>query len=182
MSKSIGLYLHIPFCKSKCPYCDFYSTRAGEYEYNDYVIALKEKLKYWSNHFNGTVKTVYIGGGTPSVLGAERLCDILSSVKENFTLESNAEITVEVNPDSGKKLDFALMKNTGFNRLSIGMQSAVPAELKKLGRIHTAEDAKHTAELAQAAGITNISLDLMTDIPLQTKETLKQSVDFCAQC
>ena len=182
MSKSIGLYLHIPFCKSKCPYCDFYSTRAGEYEYNDYVIALKEKLKYWSNHFNGTVKTVYIGGGTPSVLGAERLCDILSSVKENFTLESNAEITVEVNPDSGKKLDFALMKNTGFNRLSIGMQSAVPAELKKLGRIHTAEDAKHTAKLAQAAGITNISLDLMTGIPLQTKETLKQSVDFCAQC
>lgn len=182
MSKSIGLYLHIPFCKSKCPYCDFYSTRAGEYEYNDYVIALKKKLKYWSNHFNGTVKTVYIGGGTPSVLGAKRLCDILSSVKENFTLESNAEITVEVNPDSGKKLDFALMKNTGFNRLSIGMQSAVPAELKKLGRIHTAEDAKHTAELAQAAGITNISLDLMTGIPLQTKETLKQSVDFCAQC
>lgn len=182
MSKSIGLYLHIPFCKSKCPYCDFYSTRAGEYEYNDYVIALKEKLKYWSNHFNGTVKTVYIGGGTPSVLGAERLCDILSSVKENFTLESNAEITVEVNPDSGKKLDFALMKSTGFNRLSIGMQSAVPAELKKLGRIHTAEDAKHTAELAQATGITNISLDLMTGIPLQTKETLKQSVDFCAQC
>ena len=112
----------------------------------------------------------------------ERLCDILSSVKENFTLESNAEITVEVNPDSGKKLDFALMKNTGFNRLSIGMQSAVPAELKKLGRIHTAEDAKHTAELAQAVGITNISLDLMTGIPLQTKETLKQSVDFCAQC
>ena len=182
MSKSIGLYLHIPFCKSKCPYCDFYSTRAGETEYSDYVFALKEKIKYWSKRFDGTVKTVYIGGGTPSVLGAERLCDILSSVKENFTLESNAEITVEVNPDSGKKLDFALMKNTGFNRLSIGMQSAVPPELKKLGRIHTAEDAKHTAELAQAAGITNISLDLMTGIPLQTKETLKQSVDFCAQC
>ena len=104
MSKSIGLYLHIPFCKSKCHYCDFYSTRAGEYEYNDYVIALKEKLKYWSNHFNGTVKTVYIGGGTPSVLGAERLCNILSSVKENFTLESNAEITVEVNPEAEKNL------------------------------------------------------------------------------
>ena len=107
MSKSIGLYLHIPFCKSKCPYCDFYSTRAGESEYSDYVIALKEKIQYWSSLFDGTVKTVYIGGGTPSVLGSERLCEIFNSVKENFNLESNAEITVEVNPDSGKALDFS---------------------------------------------------------------------------
>ncbi len=182
MSNSIGLYLHIPFCKSKCPYCDFYSTRAGENEYDDYVISLKEKLKYWRTQFDGTVKTVYIGGGTPSVLGVERLCDILNSVKSDFTLESDAEITVEVNPDSGKKLDFSAMKNAGFNRLSIGMQSAVPSELKKLGRIHTAEDARHTVELAKSAGFTNISLDLMTGIPLQTKESLKESIDFCASC
>lgn len=182
MSNSIGLYLHIPFCKSKCPYCDFYSTRAGENEYDNYVISLREKLKYWSSQFDGTVKTVYIGGGTPSVLGAERLCDILNSVKSDFTLESNAEITVEINPDSGKKLDFSAMKNAGFNRLSIGMQSAVQSELKKLGRIHTAEDARHTVKLAKSVGFTNISLDLMTGIPLQTKESLKESIDFCASC
>ena len=182
MSKSIGLYLHIPFCKSKCPYCDFYSTRAGESEYSDYVIALKEKLQYWSSQFDGTVKTVYFGGGTPSILGTKRLCDILNSVKEYFNLESNAEITVEVNPDSGKALDFSALKNSGFNRISIGMQSAVAAELKKLGRIHTAEDAKTTVLLAKSAGIENISLDLMMGIPQQTKDTLRQSVDFCAEC
>lgn len=182
MSKSIGLYLHIPFCKSKCPYCDFYSTRANEKEYDNYIDSLKEKLKYWSNIHKGTVKTVYIGGGTPSVLGTERLCNILNFAKELFAIEPDAEITVEINPDSGKKLDFIAMKNAGFNRLSIGMQSAVPNELKKLGRIHTADDAKETVKMAKSAGFNNISLDLMTGIPLQNKETLKQSIDFCVEC
>ena len=182
MSKSIGLYLHIPFCKSKCPYCDFYSTRAGKNEYDSYINALKEKLQYWSTLHKGTVKTVYIGGGTPSVLGAERLCNILNYANEYFAIEPDAEITVEINPDSGKKLDFISMKNAGFNRLSIGMQSAVSAELKKLGRIHTADDAKETINRAKSAGFNNISLDLMTGIPLQTKESLKQSIDFCVEC
>lgn len=182
MSKSIGLYLHIPFCKSKCPYCDFYSKRAGDNEYNDYVNALKEKIHYWGEHFSGSLKTVYFGGGTPSLLGADRLCDILNSVKENFILEPNPEITVEINPDSGKILDFSTLINQGFNRLSIGMQSAVPSELKKLGRIHTTDDVHTTIDRAKAAGFNNISLDLMTGIPLQTKESLKQSIDFCAEC
>ena len=136
MSDSLGLYLHIPFCKSKCPYCDFFSGKGSEADYDIYCRELKNKIFFWSKKTNRTVSTVYFGGGTPSILGTERLSSLLRTVKEDFAVDKDAEITLEVNPDSGKTLDFALLRQAGFNRVSVGFQTAVPAELKALGRIH----------------------------------------------
>lgn len=182
MSNTIGLYIHIPFCKSKCPYCDFYSGKADENDYNNYTKVLINSITLWSKKTDKKVSSVYFGGGTPSILGAERLFVLLHQIKKDFIIADKAEITVEVNPDSGKELDFELLKNAGFNRISIGMQSAVEQELKALGRIHSANDAKITVERAQNAGIKNISLDLMLGIPHQTIDSLKKSIDFCADC
>ena len=182
MSGSIGIYIHIPFCKSKCPYCDFFSGKAAENDYDNYVRVLKEKIQYWSNKSRKNVSTVYFGGGTPSVLDADRLTDILECVKEFFTVEPEAEITVEVNPESGKNLDFEKLRIAGFNRVSVGFQTAIERELKALGRIHTAKDALVTTQRAKAAGIDNLSLDLMMGIPHQTVDSLKESIDFCKSC
>lgn len=181
MSNNLGLYIHIPFCRSKCPYCDFFSMRASESDYFDYVCALKEKIAHWSEKLDKTVDTIYLGGGTPSVLGAELICDIISCVKENFKVSENAEITMEANPASGKFFDFNAAAEVGVNRISIGLQSAVENELKTLGRLHNTEDVKSSIELIRNAGINNISLDLMMGIPYQTIETLKKSIDFCVQ-
>lgn len=182
MSNSIGLYIHIPFCKHKCPYCDFFSGNADENAFDNYVIELKDKIKYWSEKAKRDVATVYFGGGTPSVLGAERLCDILDFIKSNFNIQNNAEITVEVNPDSAKTIDFEKMYACGFNRISMGMQTAVEDELRLLGRIHSIDDAKTSVERAKSAGFNNISLDLMMGIPNQTIESLEKSISFCADC
>lgn len=182
MSNTIGLYIHIPFCISKCPYCDFYSGRASENDYDNYIKALSDNISLWSKKTDKTVSSVYFGGGTPSILGAERLSLLLNKIREEFSVADNAEITVEVNPDSGKTLDFDLLKLSGFNRISVGMQSAVEQELKALGRIHSINDAEVTVKRAQNAGIENISLDLMLGIPYQTIDSLKKSIDFCANC
>lgn len=182
MSNSIGLYIHIPFCKHKCPYCDFFSGNADENAFDNYVIELKDKIKYWFEKAKRDVATVYFGGGTPSVLGADRLCDILDFIKFNFNIQNNAEITVEVNPDSAKTIDFEKMYACGFNRISMGMQTAVEDELRLLGRIHSIDDAKTSVERAKSAGFNNISLDLMMGIPNQTIESLEKSISFCADC
>ena len=182
MSNSIGLYIHIPFCKHKCPYCDFFSGNADENAFDNYVIELKDKIKYWSEKAKRDVATVYFGGGTPSVLGADRLCDILDFINFNFNIQNNAEITVEVNPDSAKTIDFKKMYACGFNRISMGMQTAVEDELRLLGRIHSIDDAKTSVERAKSAGFNNISLDLMMGIPNQTIESLEKSISFCADC
>ncbi len=178
----LGLYVHIPFCASKCPYCDFFSGRGTEQDFDRYVTVLKERICYWSGQTNRQLTTVYFGGGTPSVIGAGRLSSLLETIYEHFRVSDKAEITCEVNPDSGKTLDFDVMKQAGFNRISVGMQSALENEQKALGRIHSTKDVTDTIERAKTAGIANISLDLMLGIPCQTKESLKQSIDFCALC
>lgn len=182
MSETISLYIHIPFCKCKCPYCDFYSKAANECDYNEYTKIMIDKIKYWSRKTDKKLSTIYFGGGTPSVLGADRLCRILSEIKENFSVSADAEITVEINPDTGKTIDFEKMQNCGFNRISVGLQSAVDKEIKTLGRIHSPKDAKLTVERAQKSGFCNISLDLMMGVPYQTKESLKESIGFCNEC
>ena len=182
MSDKLGLYVHIPFCKSKCPYCDFFSGRGNEEEYDRYMFELLCKIEYWSRKTDKKISSIYFGGGTPSVLGAERLCKILLKIKEVFAVDDEAEITTEINPETGKTIDFEMMKSSGFNRISVGFQTAVEQELKALGRIHTAEDARLTIKGAKAAGIENTSLDLMLGIPHQTIESLKYSIDFCAKC
>ena len=182
LSDTIGIYIHIPFCKRKCNYCDFFSSAASEEENDKYVSLLKERTNYWGNIAEETVSSVYFGGGTPSVLGTDRLCNILSSVKNSFRVSPNAEITVEVNPESGKLLDFDKLHKAGFNRISIGMQSSNESELRILGRIHSAEDVISTVESAKSGGFNNISLDLMMGIPQQTISSLKDSINFCASC
>lgn len=182
MSETISLYIHIPFCKSKCPYCDFYSKTAEEFEYDKYTNILIDKIQYWSNKTAKKISTIYFGGGTPSVLGADRLCRVLLEIQKNFCVLENAEITVEINPETGKTIDFEKLYKYGFNRISIGLQSAVDKEIKKLGRIHSPDDARDTALRAKKAEFKNISLDLMMGIPYQTKESLKCSIDFCNDC
>lgn len=176
--KKIGLYIHIPFCKSKCPYCDFFSIKMNDEEMNRYVDKVIERFDKYCND-NIVLDTVYFGGGTPSTLGTERIAKILNVINDKFTVDKNAEITMEMNPTSKELIDFTVLKECGLNRLSIGMQSAVESEMKLLGRTHSQEDVINTVNQAKKSGIDNISLDLIIGVPTQTKESLKYSMDFC---
>ena len=178
----IGLYLHIPFCDGKCAYCNFFSKRADTRTLSEYTEALIASVVLWGKKINRPVDTVYFGGGTPSLLGHERLIAILTAVKSAFALTDSPEITVEVNPTSTDELDFSAMRNAGFNRLSIGLQSAVDNELCILGRRHNSADALRTVQRAQSVGFDNISLDVMLAIPEQTIDSLDKTLKSCASC
>ena len=178
--KDLGLYIHIPFCDGKCHYCDFFSQCGDEIEFDTYTDRLIKKLKYCKNKYKSyNIKTVYFGGGTPTAIGTERLIKILNSVFENFSVKKDAEITVEMNPVFNNEIDYKKLRNSGFNRLSIGLQSANDNELKILGRRHKSMDVKNTVTNARNAGFDNISLDLMLCIPNQTFKSLVSSIDFC---
>lgn len=176
--KKIGLYIHIPFCKRKCPYCDFFSIKMNDEEMNRYVDKVIERFDKYCND-DIVLDTVYFGGGTPSTLGTERIAKILNTINDKFTVDKNAEITMEMNPTSKELIDFTVFKECGLNRLSIGMQSAVESEMKLLGRTHSQEDVINTVKQAKKSGIDNISLDLIIGVPTQTKESLKYSMDIC---
>ena len=178
---SLSIYIHIPFCEQKCPYCDFYSI-SNKNEYDNYVEKLKRLIEHYSRIYHRKICTIYFGGGTPSVLKARRLADILCTIKSNFDVVDDAEITVEVNPCSSDNLDFDMLKKAGFNRVSIGLQSSDENELRLLGRRHTADEAKDTVLRARKAGFDNISLDLMICVPTQTKSSLTKSIEFCKDC
>ncbi len=185
--KSFGIYIHVPFCESKCPYCDFYSRppkglgKNKEEYIKEYTAGVKTRLvSYAEKYGSRPVDSVYFGGGTPSVLGADALAEILAAIKENFHVANDAEITVEANPCSVDEEFFLTLRKSGFNRLSMGLQSANGDELKLLGRRHTAEEAAEKVRLAQKCGFDNISLDLMIALPNQTEEKLKTSIEFCA--
>lgn len=179
--KSIGIYIHIPFCEQKCPYCDFYSINCPD-EYDKFTSELIVRIHDYGEIYKRSVDTIYFGGGTPSVIGSDRLIRILDAVYGIFDVVQNCEITVEVNPCSAEKLDFSAMREAGFNRLSIGLQSTNASELKLLGRRHTADDAKAVVFDAKKAGFDNISLDLMMCVPEQTKSSLYESIKFCKDC
>lgn len=164
-----GLYIHIPFCATKCDYCDFYSLKYNKQIVEIYVEEMRRKIKNLDYVFD----TVYFGGGTPSIIGAQNLSNILSEVK----YKDNAEITVEVNPKSYKSDFFDVLIKNGFNRISIGMQSAVYSELKALTRNHNFSDVKETVLKARGAGFENISLDIMIGIEGQTIVSLKETLD-----
>lgn len=182
--KPIGLYLHIPFCDGKCAYCNFFSRRprADISDLTEYTERMIDSIKEWGEQLDRSVDTVYFGGGTPSLLGHDRLIRILDAVYRSFDIADHDEITVEVNPSSTEELDFERMKLAGFNRLSIGLQSANENELKLLGRRHSVDDAYHTVERAKTAGFDNISLDVMLAIPEQTIASLDKTLKFCASC
>ena len=177
LTNPLGLYIHIPFCISKCNYCDFYSVAVTDKLKKDYVKALIREIKVWGGKLCRPINTVYFGGGTPSLL-AEYLPEIMSAIKSSFKVLEGAEITMEMNPadNSREVLEFAL--KSGINRLSIGAQSGDNAELKALGRRHTAEQTSETVSLARDLGFNNISLDIMLGLPRSDSNTLKTSLDF----
>ena len=183
--KKLGIYVHIPFCKSKCEYCDFYSIGGGRDKRltDDYLQTLADHIKEAGLLApDYIVDTVYFGGGTPSFFGADNLEKILDEIHRHFRLSSEAEITAEANPDSITLPGLRRMLRAGFNRLSIGVQSDDDEMLRKLGRPHNFQQAKQAVELARKAGFANISLDLMYGLPNQTvaqwKETILQIISL----
>ena len=179
MDDSLGIYVHVPFCdRAKCPYCDFYSVPYREDAARAYIKALCAEIRRRAPKAAGrATDTVYFGGGTPSLLGG-RLTDILDCIAGCFTLAPGAEITAEANPGSCDAQTLRALKAGGFNRLSIGMQSGDPGELRALGRRHSPEDVKRAVSDARTAGFGNISLDLMLAVPGQTQESLERTLDF----
>ena len=175
--KNIGLYLHIPFCRSKCPYCDFYSMRADESVKEQYVNVLKSRIATEMADLGRKANTLYLGGGTPSILGTPKIGEIVKSASPFLT--DNAEITVECNPYGLTSYFFKELANSGVNRISMGLQSAVDDERKCLGRLSNAGNVKNAVISAQNTGISNISLDVMLGIPHQTEKTLSETLDFC---
>ncbi len=182
MSKKLGLYIHIPFCSKKCPYCDFFSKCKDDKEIEIYSNELLKSIKYWSNNTDRAITSIYFGGGTPNILGIDNLCKVLSEIYKNFTVDKNAEITTELNPTNSNFIEFKKLFDAGFNRLSFGMQSINDDELKILNREHKSENVKVVIEKARNAGFKNISLDLMLGIPKQTKSSLTKSIKFCKDC
>ena len=179
--KPLGLYIHIPFCKSKCIYCDFYSLPNSEEKMDRYVSALCRQLAEIAQRTTAhTVDSVYLGGGTPSYLGEKRLRRILKTVKKHYHLSRDAEITLEANPDSaGDWRALRSLRRAGMNRLSLGVQSADNGLLRTLGRPHTFAQAEEAAAAARRARIRNLSLDLIYGLPGQDlagwKDTLERA-------
>ena len=178
----LGLYIHIPFCKSKCAYCDFYSLPRSEDRMDDYTDALcahlTEAAPLAANHL---ADTVYFGGGTPSYLGVKRLEKILKVILKKYKVAKDAEITLEANPDSaGDWKALRSLRKCGFNRLSLGMQSADDAELAEIGRVHTMAQVTDAVEAARKAKFENLSLDLIYGLPRQTAERWQASLSAAA--
>lgn len=177
--KKLGIYLHVPFCLKKCPYCAFYSLCADETAIKAYVKKIINSIKQWGLVLKKRyiVDTVYFGGGTPNLLGKKYIEDILCEIGKSFCLLS-PEVTLEVNPFTTDSFDFFKIKNAGVNRLSIGMQSINDEELRILGRLHNSEQIIKTIEKAKDAKIDNISLDVILNIPGQSKNKLKKTIEF----
>ncbi len=173
-----GIYIHIPFCISKCPYCDFYSFSAEEKDKDSYLKAVLLCLKSKASLVRDEVDTVYFGGGTPSVFGFKRISKVISCIRDNYKLTDTAEITVECNPSSVSSEFFERLSESGVNRISMGMQSAVENERQSLGRLSDKAQVEKAVVFAKNAGIDNISLDIMLGVPSQTMESLSESIDF----
>ncbi len=179
----IALYVHIPFCETKCPYCDFNTYAKIESLIPDYVSALKVEINLWASLLEGPpVRTVFFGGGTPSYLPGEDIAALMMTIAESFTLESNAEITLEANPGDFTPRKLSDFLESGINRLSIGVQSFDDGLLRLLGRRHSASDAAQSFRMARDAGFDNVSIDLMYGLPHQTfdhwRETLARTADL----
>lgn len=169
MKKQIGLYIHIPFCKSKCYYCDFNSYDDKKETIPKYFESLNKEISYYSTKLpNYEVKSIFIGGGTPSVVDSKYIAEVLELCKKNLDIGQNAEITMEANPDSLSKEKLNVYYDSGINRLSIGLQATQNEVLKSIGRIHTIEQFEKSYANAREVGFNNINIDLMFGIPNQT--------------
>ena len=174
--KEIGIYIHIPFCIQKCYYCDFCSFDKLQNKQAEYVDALIKKIKNTHNKSELLIKTVYLGGGTPSILNANELKQVMEAIKTNFLLSKDCEITVEMNPGTVTKEKLQIYKDSGINRLSIGLQSTNDEILKELGRIHNYKQFEDIYEEARALGFNNINVDLMIGLPNQTIDDVSKSL------
>ena len=171
------LYIHIPFCVKKCDYCDFLSFSADEQTQKSYVAALQKELAFYGAKYKDRrITTVFIGGGTPSWLKEDYMQAIMETVYHYFSVEQDAEITIECNPGTITEHKFEVYRRIGINRLSIGLQSVHNEELKILGRIHTFEQFLKTYDMARKHGFSNINIDLMSSLPGQTPEIFCDSL------
>lgn len=181
--KSIGLYIHFPFCKKRCLYCDF-PTYSGRTNLMDkYLLVLKEEIVSLKNNFKDVlIDTVFLGGGTPTLFSGENIKYILKFLKENFEFSKNIEITIEANPETLDRYKLLLLAESGINRLSIGMQAAQDKILESLGRSHSYNDVSIAIKEARDVGFKNISLDLIYGLPNQSlrdwTETLTRAVEL----
>ncbi len=176
--KSISIYIHIPFCVKKCQYCDFLSAPADSRTQEVYLRALKQEIREQAARYREyEVQTVFIGGGTPTAVPCENLCEVLKTVFSFYRMNPHAEISMEANPGTVTKEALLSYRKAGINRISIGLQSADDVELKLLGRIHTYRDFQQTYRWAQEAGFTNINLDIMSALPGQSVENYKKTLE-----
>lgn len=177
----VEIYIHIPFCIRKCDYCDFLSGPSGPKEQADYVQALLREIQAVEEGEGRSVSSIFIGGGTPSVLDERLLGDILKEIRNRFKVEEDAEITIEVNPGTANIGKLQAYREMGINRLSIGLQSPQDRELKILGRIHNYEQFLETYQEARTVGFDNINIDLMSAIPDQTYEGWAKNLRTAAE-
>ena len=178
MENTLGLYLHIPFCRSKCDYCDFYSLAGQDDRMDDYQQALLRQIAETAPRTKKqVVNSVYIGGGTPTWYGEKRLLELLAAVKKRFTLSKDVEVTLEANPDSVDEKMLRRLRRAGVNRLSMGMQSACDRELAAVHRPHTFRQVQEAVRAARAAKLRNLNLDLIYGLPGQTMDSWRSSVE-----
>ena len=175
MSRDIALYIHVPFCRRKCPYCSFVSYDYREADIPLYLSALKNELIRRAG--GECIRSIYFGGGTPSLLPAEHIGDLLSAISSLFTVDEAAEITIEANPGTVNEAYLTSIRKLGANRLSLGVQSMNDRELALLGRIHTAAEAREAVRFARSSGFDNLSLDLIYGLPGQTLADWQHSLD-----
>lgn len=179
--KTLGIYIHIPFCASKCAYCDFYSLAGCDDSMPEYQSALLQHIEEAHSQLDGYyIDTVYFGGGTPSYYGAARLIEIFDALKKNGHVMLDAEVTLEVNPDSITLQDLQKLRKAGFNRLSIGVQTDDDGTLKSIGRRHNFAQAEQTVANGRMAGFDNISVDLIYGLPSQTREGWAETLKHVA--
>ncbi len=176
-----GLYIHIPFCKKKCRYCDFVSFPDFKNEDIYFVALISEMRRYAPLMRDRVFDTVFIGGGTPTALKPGRISALLNEAKNCFDIAQNAEITCEANPESASEEKLAELYSAGVNRLSLGLQSAVGEELFAIGRIHTLEDFNRSVSAARRVGFTNINADVMHGLPLQTQESYLKTLGIVTE-
>jgi len=174
-----AIYIHIPFCDHKCIYCDFYSLINYE-NVNEYLKALKLEINYYAEKYsqNRIINTIFFGGGTPSFMSPDYIGEIIKEISQKFKIAEDAEITLETNPGTVDKNKLADFKNSGINRISIGIQTFDESELKFLTRIHDKKTAIKTVESASEIGIENISIDLIFSLPNQTKKTWLENLNI----
>src|SRR5918996_5899654 len=177
-NESFSLYIHIPYCVSKCPYCDFNSHVVAEIPERSYTRALIRELAYYDDWRRRPIQSIFFGGGTPSTFQAESIGNILENIAAEFPLLSNCEVTLEANPGTVDRGNFYGYRNCGVNRISIGVQSFQPRLLEFLGRVHSADEAKIALRVVREAGFDNFSLDLIYANPGQTLEELSTDLEI----